>query len=265
MGERDSKQKHIADVKTSTSLQRAPNRRRSKQVAGVNRQPTLEMLAYVDLQESLSTTTMEFHMTIQTRVSNLSPRQASMLLAVAITRAVVNGIDFTLYLSIEYLSNHLRKSGWDTLYIKDERIRQTALLSELIISSVEGNWLNLVEVEEIDLEVRQKIADTGWLPSERTLMSWKQVWDLEKYLKVRIVPVENLMSRTPTTAERYSGYTRGYGNDGSPPTPGKTRPSSELDGDEVEENPPEFTLQEFDHYIDIINSIETAKMKKKMK
>mgnify|MGYP003961729641 FL=1 len=265
MGERNSKQKHNASVKNSTSLQRASNRRRAKQVAGVNRQPTLEMLAYVDLQESVSSTTMEFHMTIQTRVTNLTPRQASMLLAVAITRAVANGIDFTLYLSIEYLANHLKRSGWDTLYIKDERIRQTCLLSELIISSVEGNWLNLIDEEQIDEEVRLKIITTGWLPSERTLMSWKQVWDLEKFLKVRIVPMENLMSRTPSTAERYSGYTRGYGNDGSPPTPGKTRPSSELDGDEVESKPPEFTLQEFDHYIDIINSIETAKAKKKRK
>lgn len=256
-------QKHKAD-EVHVPVRTSSRRRRAKQVAGVNRVPTLKMLAYVDLQENLSTTSMEFHMTIRTKVSDLSLRQASMLLAVAVTRAIHHGVDFSLYLSIEFLANYLKRSGWDTLYIEDERIRQTALLAELLISHISGNWLNLIDYEQVDEEVKQKIINTGWLPSERTLQSWKQNWDLEKYLQVRIVPVEALLTRTKSSAERYSAYTRGYGNDGSPPTPGKTRPTSELDGDGTVKNPPTFTLLEFDHYIDIINSIEASKMAKRL-
>lgn len=245
----------------------APREAELNRIAGGNLQPTLKMLAYVDQNKDLlSTTIMEFHMTIRPKVSELTPRQASMLLAIAVYRATNVGVDFTLYLAIEWLHNFLRKSGWDTLWISNERQRQTVLLSELVLAAIRGTWLTFKEYEPLEDEVREKILSSEWLPSERTMQSWKQNWAIERFLEVRIVPVETLIKRDKlSSAERYSAYTRGYGQDGNPPASGKTRPSPELDGEDYERPTPEFNLQEFETYVDIINSIEKAKAMKRNK
>jgi hypothetical protein len=227
--------------------------------------PTLKMLTYVSLEQEIGKTTMEFHMTIRTKVSELNPKQASMLLSVANARAVFDGIDFTLYLAMEFLTNFLKKSGVDVLYVKNEKVRQTLLVAELVLAQAKGSWLNLVERERLPKQVIEEILALNWLPSDRTLNSWKQHWDLERYLSVRIVPMESLLNRTPSTAERYSGYTRGYGQDGNAPSPGKTRPTSELDGTDFVELPPHFTLQEYDKYQTVLLAIERAKMEKRRK
>lgn len=227
--------------------------------------PTLKMLTYVSLEQEIGKTTMEFHMTIRTKVTELNPKQASMLLSVANARAVYDGIDFTLYLAMEFLTNYLKKSGVDVLYVKNEKVRQTLLVSELVLATVKGTWLNLVERERLPVAVQSEILALQWLPNDRTLNSWKQHWNLERYLSVRIVPMESLLNRTPSTAERYSGYTRGYGQDGNAPSPGKTRPSAELDGEDFVELPPQFNLQEFDKYQTVLLAIERAKMEKRRK
>lgn len=245
----------ISDQKARSSLNRSQD---------VTARPTLKLLAYVSEEATVVNSNMEFHMTIRPRVE-LTPRAASMLLAIANARALLNGVDFTLYLAMEYLSSYLTKSGYDTMTVKNERVRQTLLVAELILTQIKGTWFNFREREEIPLEIFELIASTGWVPSDRVLQSWKQHWDLERYLSVRIVPVEHFLNRTPTTAERYSSYTRGYGQDGNAPTPGKTRPSAELDGEELDESPPHITLQEFESYQTVLLAIERAKAEKRRK
>lgn len=204
-------------------------------------------------------------MTIETRVSELSPKAISMLLAVANYRAVHIGVDFTLYLAMEYLYNRLWKFG-DPLEISSERIRKTVIVSDIIFSYIRGSWLNMSEYEYLPKQIREEILSLKWLPEERTMNSWKQHWDLERYLKVKIVPVEALINRQKfSSAERYSGYTRGYGNDGSPASPGKTRPTPELDGDDSEKPLPSFKLQEFEEYQTAIRLIEYAKGSRKQR
>lgn len=221
--------------------------------------PTLKLTAYVTENDTLSYYS-EFHMTIQSKISNLTPKQASMLLAVACFRAVHVGIDISLYMTMEFLSNLLRKSGHDPLTIKDEKQRKTVMLSDVILSYVRGQWLTFKEYEDLPLSVIEEIENLQWLPDERTMQSWKQHWDLEKYLQIKIVPVEALLNRSEyQTAERYTAYTKGYGNDGSPADPGKTKPSPELDGEDSEDPPPSLSLQEFEEYQTVIRLIEYAK------
>lgn len=241
---------------------------KSKQVSARNRRPTLEVLAYVSARQadSLSLLCTEFHMTIRPKISELTPKQASMLAAIAVARAVHLGVDFTLYMSLEFLYNFLVKSGEDPLYIQNEKARKTMLLTELVLSSIRGTWYTLTEVEELPANVSAEIVSTGWLPSARTLDSWKQHWDLERYLQVRIVPVEQLINRNKlSTAERYTSYTRGYGQDGNATEPGKTKPSPELDGEDVPERQPEITLLEFETYTTILNQIIRQKQAKRFK
>lgn len=226
--------------------------------------PTLKLLAYVSEADELSSNSMEFHMTISTRITSMSPKQASMLLSVCCFRAVHIGIDFTLYLAMEFLYNTLWKSGHDPLETQSDKIRKTLLLSDVILGSVRGDWTTMNEYEKLPDEVIDKILTLEWLPSDRTFNSWRKHWDLEKYLKVKIVPVESLLNRNKySTAERYSGYTRGYGNDGSPASPGKTKPSAELDGDYSEKPPPQLSLQEFEEYQTVIQLIEYSRARRR--
>jgi hypothetical protein len=187
-----------------------------------------------------------------------------MLLAVACYRAVHFGVDIVLYMVLEFLSNGLRKSGVDPITIKSERIRKTVMLSDIILAYVRGRWLNFSDQEKLPKELIDEILNLGWLPNKRTMQSWARHWNLEKYLEARVVPVEALLNRNEyQTAERYTAYTKGYGNDGSPANPGKTKPSPELDGDSTDDPPPSFSLQEFEEYQTVIRLIEYSKAKRK--
>jgi hypothetical protein len=149
------------------------------------------------------------------------------------------------------------------MYVENKRIRETLLLSELILTAIRGTWFSFTDREKLPVEVIESIEKSGWLPNVRTFQSWNQHWDLEKFLAIRIVPIETLINRQPSTAERYSGYTKGYGQDGNPPAPHRTH-DDPVDGDEGLLLP-KFTLQEFETYIDILNSIEIQRVRKKNK
>jgi hypothetical protein len=224
--------------------------------------PTLRLLAYVTESDKIDIVS-EFHMTVQLKTTVLTPKAASMLLQVCNARAVHVGVDFTLYLAMEYLQGFLRKTGTDVLYVKNEKQRQTLLLSELVLASVHGTWITLGSIEKLPDQVCAEIIATGWLPSDRALQSWKQHWDLEKYLRVKIVPVEYLLERQSSTAERYSAYTRGYGQDGNLPAPHKTK-DEPVDGTD-DPDPPSLNLLEFETFVNILNSIETTKARKRQK
>lgn len=226
--------------------------------------PTLPLLGWVH-GENISDISMEFHMTVRTKIERLTERQASMLLMVLVVRAFYQGVDLSLYIAMEFLRNVLVKNGHDLLETRSEKIRQTLMLSETIASYIRGDWINLRDYEQLPDEVREKIWHTGWMPNDRTIQSWKRYWQPEKFIEIRIVPVEHLLERTDRSTEPYSGYTKGYGNDGSPESPQKTRFSSELDGDVGEPDPPRFNLLDFDKYNDLLLAIERAKSQKRQK
>jgi hypothetical protein len=164
---------------------------------------------------------------------------------------------------MEYLQGFLRKTGTDVMYVKNEKHRQTLLLSELVLAAIHGTWIQLNSVERLSDETVSQIIATGWLPNARQVQSWKQHWDLEKYLRVKIVPVEFLLERQSSTAERYSAYTRGYGQDGNLPAPHKTK-DDPVDGT-TNPDPPSLNLLEFENFVNILNSIESHKARKKQK
>lgn len=224
--------------------------------------PTLRLLAYVTENDKIDIVS-EFHMTVQLKTTSLTPKAASMLLQICNVRAVYQGVDFTLYLAMEYLQGFLRKTGSDVLFVKNEKARQTLLLSELVLAAIHGTWISLGSYEHLSDDVRESIIKTGWLPNDRSIQSWKQHWDLEKYLRVKIVPVEYLLERQSSTAERYSGYTRGYGQDGNLPAPHKTK-DDPVDG-QIDPDPPSLNLLEFETFVNILSSIEINKARKRQK
>lgn len=201
-------------------------------------------------------------MTIRLKFSEVTRKQLSMLTAVAVAKATYSGVDIPLYLMLEYLDSTLRKSGTDVLEIIDERERHTVLLCELVLRAVRGTWLSFGEKEILPEDVVEVIHNSGWLPNKRTLQSWKQHWNLEKYLELRIVPVDLFRDRTPNSAERYSGYTKGYGQDGSPTAPHRTKEEPE-DGLVGPPKSLKFNLQDLETYQSILLQIEKVKAAKR--
>jgi hypothetical protein len=224
--------------------------------------PTLKLAAWVG-QRKLEAIKTEFYMTIQPKVTNLSSREASMLLMVCNVFGLQDGIDTTLYLSMEFLFNYLTRSGsLEIDKISDERVRQTCLLTHLILSSFRGEWTDMGQrIRVTDQQVIDAVIDSNWLPDRRTFNSWKQHWDPERWLSVRIVPVEYLLDRSKFS-EPYSGYCKGYG-EGTSRGAQSTPYDSELDGEEYTEPlPPEFNLLEVEAYVKIHTAIEAQRAKR---
>jgi len=208
---------------------------------------------------------MEFQMTLRLKVSRrLTPREASLLLVCLIHAVLADGVDMTAYLAMEFLFQVLTKNQ-DPIYLKEERARKTVMVSELILSWIRGTWINLADRERIPEEVSDMIDKTGWLPNDHTIDSWKAFYDLTKWLEVRIVPLDLTFDRVDNDTERYSGYVRGYGNDGSPVSPQRENYTFETDGDPRDDDPVRIQLDEYQQYQDIILSLEKAKASKRGK
>lgn len=207
--------------------------------------------------ENLSQFSMEFQMTIQTSVEQLTKKQASMLLCILNSDVIKGGIGFTEYLTMEFLFNFLLRSH-DPIEERFVQTRRTLLVSELILSSTKGEWITLGEREKLPDEVLGELFSTEWLPNERTVQSWRQHFNVQKFLRVRIVRLDSF-EKSERNSVRYSSYTKGYGEGGKLSTVLKTPFSFELDGDETERPSVVLELQEISKYNQILLQIQKWK------
>lgn len=248
------------DVSSSDHLPRTPPETlRTKQDETIV--PTLSIRGYTS-SNLISDISMEFQMTIRTKIERLTPRQASILLMVLCVESLSSGLDISRYLAMEFLHQCLVRNGHDLLEEPSEKVRQTLLVAETILVAIRGKWLNLADREQVPSEVLDLIQETNWLPDERTYNSWKSYWRPTRFLEVMIVPLNTLIERTEGSI-RYSGYTKGYGNDGSPASPQSTPRSAELDGDFETKPPPDYDLLELEMYQNLLLSIEQSKAQKR--
>jgi hypothetical protein len=215
--------------------------------------PTLEVRGEVSSSE-LSVLFMEYQMTIQPKVE-LTGKDASILLMICNVSAVSEGIDFTLYLTLEYLYLYLLKGYKKPLEYPFEKGKQSLLIAELILVATRGLWLSLGEREHLPQKVRQGIIDTGWLPNKSTLLSWMQYRSPQKYFKVRTVRLDSFLENE-RNSERYSSYTKGYGEGGKLSRVQRTPFSAELDGDSSERETFSFSLIEINQYNYLLNLVE---------
>lgn len=203
-----------------------------------------------------------FHWTVRMRVIAMTEKEISILIKVMVVDILIYGCDLSGYLSLEYLVNRLSRGKTDLLEIREEKDRQAAMLGNLILSWIRGNWINLGEKELIPEEVVKEIEATGWLPDRRTFGSWKIYYNVRTFLEVSAVPLENFIDLPERTTIRYSGYTKGYGNGGHVSRTKKTPYDSETDGEDTDRDPPSFSLQDLDKYNSLLFSIEKAKVRK---
>jgi len=205
----------------------------------------------------------EYQMTIRTKITTLNRKQATILATVLWIDQVKNGVDFVGYLLTEYL-HHFLSGSREPEEIGQVYERRAVLMLRILLSHSNGNWINMGEREMLPSEVLVTIP-SDWLPSERTYASWSTVYQLEKWFEARIVPLDLLIEERQIGTERYSGYTKGYGNGGRRSSTEKTPYDSELDGASDDPDRVRVNLLEFEQFNTILLAIEKAKASKRDK
>lgn len=202
-------------------------------------------------------------MTIQTTIERLTRKQATILATTLAVENLINGVDTTGYMCMEWLLSFLTKNQQPET-LRNTYERRACMLLSVVLSWVYGNWFSLIEREKLPDHVSQSVPEE-WLPNPRTYQSWKQTYEVRKFFKVRIVPLNTLIENRTSNTERYSSYTKGYGNGGHRSPTLKTPYSAELDGDSVDRDPPEIPLLDFQRLNQLLLSIEKAKAEKRDK
>jgi hypothetical protein len=164
---------------------------------------------------------------------------------------------------MEWLLNFLTKSTKTPEELHNIYEQRATMLLELVCQYVQGEWLTMSGREPIPDPIRSQIETTGWLPNERTWNSWKQVYEVGKFFQVRIVPLNILIENRSSDTERYSGYTKGYGNGGHRSSTVKTSYNYELDGETTDREPAEIPLADFEMYNQLQFLIIKEKIRKR--
>lgn len=197
----------------------------------------------------------EYQLTVRPTV-NLTRYQMSMLLTVLSYEVVNFGIDFTLWLTMEWLFSNLlgSKKVWE---IRDEKERQVLTVSNIILLSTNQSWFQLGERTSLPLKITEYLLSENLIISERTYRSRVDFWYAERFLEVRAVRLDLYFERSVNSI-RYSSYCKGYGESSRMGRRQKTRPSSELDGEDTDRPETVIPLMEIPHLL-YLNLLEIQK------
>jgi hypothetical protein len=171
-------------------------------------------------------------LTITLTHSTLTLKELSLLLDVLNYQAVTFGINFNMALALYDLFLRLTGSR-QTNEISDKYIRKTVTVTEIILKELKGFDWDLWSGSTIWLDPNLKEILRHGLMSKRTYGSRYRTWRPEKFLRVVIVPLDDLYFQRRKDTQRYSSYTKGYGESHPDAHKSKTRSSSELDGEPV--------------------------------
>lgn len=208
----------------------------------------------------LASYSLDYQLTARFRYSELTRRDASLLLDILNYQSVYFGVTFAMYLSIDMLFVYLVGNKSSVYEIKDEKERQTCWVSELILRDLDGEFISLGDKMLLRERTKQKLIQNNLLLSKRVYGSRFVHFKPEKFIEVRAVPLNIFLERSKTSIP-YSSYTKGYGEGSGSAHTSKTRFSAELDG--AEENPLKFSLKNLPKFLSIILIEEFQKMKKK--
>lgn len=173
-----------------------------------------------------------YHLTARVVNKELTTRHLSLILEVLMYQIVYFGCNFAMYLTMIELYQRILGQKREADEINDGKIRLTALLSELIIREFKGNEFSLDSKEYLVLSGDTAVLLKQYLMSKRTYGSRYKHWRPERWIRIRAVPVVTVFERSKyAQTEKYSGYTKGYGESHPSAHRKKTKPSYELDGD----------------------------------
>jgi len=190
-------------------------------------QPTLSVKGAEKFSRTIS---FDVQVTVRSKV-DFSRRQLCMLSGIALSDVVDQGLSLSDWMILEYLYSSLLGNKLSPYERKDQVEFELSLLLKIVLLA--GDWMNFETKVQLPEDVRQLILSSRLIPKGRTKSSWRQSWDIRKFLEIRSVPLEVLLERSTQTT-RYSSYCKGYGESSRMGRRQKTRPSMELDGEDVD-------------------------------
>jgi hypothetical protein len=173
----------------------------------------------------------EYYLTAQIPNSQLSLRALSLLLEVLCYQINNFGANFSMVLALYELHFRVKGNARTSEEISDAKIRLVVSISEILLGALGGKDFSLYSGEyiEVNPEIRKVLSQ--YLMSKRTYGSRFKTYRPERLIRIKAVPVDTLINRPPFRTERYSGYTKGYGESHGNAHLKRTKPSEELDGD----------------------------------
>lgn len=174
---------------------------------------------------------LDVNLTIRLRVQEFTRRQATILAGQALYQVSREGITLQDWMILEFLYSYLLGQKQEPFNLKDHKEFELTLLLKIVLLS--GTWIGLEGKSKLPEDVQILLRNSRWIPNDRTFQSRKNLFSLNRYLEVQIVPVDALYERSKGTT-RYSSYCKGYGEGSSMARTKRTRPSAELDGEPVD-------------------------------
>lgn len=181
------------------------------------------------LDEYIST---EYHLTASIPNKSLGIRDLSLLLDVLNYQIVHYGANLSMLIALSEIMLRLT-NGRPSDEISDARIRLTVSVSHILLQNLRGMEFYLYQDKLIGVSEQIKELLVPYLMSKRTYGSRYRHWRPEKWIKITAVPVSILYERSLSKSIRYSGYTKGYGESHGNAHKVHTKPSFELDGEDV--------------------------------
>lgn len=170
---------------------------------------------------------LDVNLTIRLLVSEFSRKQATLLVGQALFEVAQEGLSIGDWMILEFLYSYLLGSKSEPLVLKNPKELELALLLKIVLIS--GTFMGLEGRKELPEDIRSLVLGSKWVPSRRTWSSRKDLYRMNKFIEVRIVPIDNLIERTKGNI-RYSSYCKGYGESSHMGRRQKLRPSPESDG-----------------------------------
>jgi len=190
-----------------------------------------------DLNEALST---DYHLTAEIPNSSLTQRDLSLLLDVLNYQITNFGCNFSMYIALCELYFRVKGNALTAEEVSNPKIRLVVTISEILIGAFGDTSYSLYSGEFVQVSIQLKELLSPYLMSKRTYGSRYRTYRPEKFIRIKAVPVNRLIDRPQFRTERYSGYTKGYGESHGNAHRKKSKPSVELDGsdrpDKVERN-----------------------------
>jgi hypothetical protein len=154
-----------------------------------------------------------------------------MLSGLALSDVAELGLTLSDWMILEWLYSTLLGNKQDYFQRKDKIEFELCLLLKIVLLG--GTWMGLSGRVELPKDIQELVLASRYVPKGRTKASWRQRWQLRKFLEIRAVPLDVLLERSKNTT-RYSSYCKGYGESSRLGRRQKTRPSAELDGEPVD-------------------------------
>jgi len=218
------------DLSLSTSL---PSKESRGTEVSINRlpsdysPPTLAVKGVEQVQKIITT---DVQMTCRSTIF-LTRKQICMLAGIALSDVAVSGLNLSDWMVLEFLYSSLLGNKQSPYERKDRMEFELSLLLKVVLLS--GTWMKLEGKVKLPDDIQFLILSSRYVPNEHTKSSWRQKWNIAKFIEIRLVPLDVLMERSKGT-ERYSSYCKGYGESSRLGRRKKLRPSAELDGEPVD-------------------------------